>query len=109
MPDWSIKIVPVTPSNPAGPAQFNPSPQPCLVSDNISWNNQTDEEHQPWPLGSDGQPAATGWGVNMIPAGQSSNPSFSVPASPTGIVKYCCKKHQTELGQLEVLINPPTS
>ena len=110
MPDWSIKITPVSASNPNGPAQFSPASQQCLGSDNISWNNQTGITHQPWPLGTDGKPAATGWGVNPVPAGESSNPAYSV-ATPTANtnVKYCCYIHPEEIGTLEVLLAPPTS
>jgi hypothetical protein len=109
MPDWSIKIVSVSAANPKGPAKFQPATQECLGSDNISWNNQTGITHQPWPLGPDGQPAAKGWGVKPVPAGESSNPAYSVP-TPTKntIVKYCCKKHPTETGKLRVLVAPPT-
>ena len=112
MPDWSIKITPVSPSNPTGPAQFDPATQQCLGSDNISWNNQTGLTHQPWPLGSNGQPAATGWGVDPVPAGASSNPAYSVD-TPTAntTVKYCCKIHPdvpSEVGTLDILLAPPT-
>ena len=109
MPDWLIKIVSVTPTNMDDPtAAFLPTTQQCLSGDNITWKNQTDDEHQPWPLGPDGKPAATGWGVNPVAPGTSSNPTYSVATSPKGIVKYCCKKHTSEVGELDVLTAPPT-
>ncbi|HUP63144.1 MAG TPA: hypothetical protein VNA69_22325 [Thermoanaerobaculia bacterium] len=116
MPDWSIKITLIpSPSTPSeGPTTgFVPSPQQVLVDDLISWNNQTNGEHQPWPLDSNGKPAATGWGVNPVPKDASSNPAYNVASSPTGIVKYGCKLHldsegkAIEVGELEVLTQPP--
>ena len=111
MPDWLINSVSITPANPGDPAaKFDPSPQQVLEADNITWSNRTGETHQPVPS----DPNATPWGVNPIPPEQSSNPTYSVAApqsggSPVyGIVEYHCQNHPKEIGQLNILQNPPT-
>jgi hypothetical protein len=62
MPDWSIKIIPG--ANPWDPAVFavdrnGVAPGAPLVAganDLVSWNNTTDDEHQPWPAKADYSP-----------------------------------------------------
>jgi|SRR5947209_12738399 len=112
MPDWLIEIVPVTPTDPNGPtAAFKPATQDVLAGDNITWTNKTNHPHQPVPL----NPATPAWGVNSCPAGQSSNPTYSVKApvdsggNPIyGPVTYQCKDHPKEVGTLNILKVPPT-
>lgn len=112
MPDWLIKIVSVTPTNPGDPtAAFDPATQDVLAGDNVTWNNKTDSEHQPVPL----NPPTPAWGVNAVPAGQSSNPTYSVKAPLDGTnkpiygpVTYQCKNHPKEVGTLNILKVPPT-
>ena len=115
MPDWLIKIVSV-PKDPektdAPTAKFDPSSQMVLASDNITWSNQTDDPHQPVPL----DPTAPAWGVDEVPAHQSSNPTYSVvaPVDPTtkkpvyAPVSYYCKNHPKEIGELNIVATPPT-
>jgi plastocyanin len=111
MPDWLINIVSVTPVNPGDPtAAFSPSTQQVLEADNITWSNRTDDVHQ--PVCSD--TTVTPWGVDPVPAGESSNPTYSVVApqsggSPVyGLLTYHCQNHPGEIGQLDILANPPT-
>jgi len=111
MPDWLINIVSVTPANPGDPtAKFDPSPQTCLQGDNITWSNRTDDPHTPVPS----DPAAAPWGVDQIPAGESSNPTYSVLAPQSGgqpvygIVKYQSKEHPEVIGELNIVAVPPT-
>jgi hypothetical protein len=62
VPDWSIRIVPVNPSHPAGPAEFEPQgespgrPLEAWVGDTVTWNNTTDAAHWPWPTDADYKP-----------------------------------------------------
>ncbi|MEA2336526.1 MAG: hypothetical protein QOE82_533 [Thermoanaerobaculia bacterium] len=113
MPDWLINIVSVTkdPNNPDAPAaKFDPSPQLCLQADNITWSNRTDDPHTPVPS----DPTAPAWGVNEIPGHESSNPTYTVLAPVSGgnpvygIVTYHCQNHPDEIGQLNIVQNPPT-
>ena len=126
MPDWSIKIVPVDPTKPAGSAQFVPQtapvgqPQATWDGDTVSWNNTTDAAHQPWPTDSnyDPQPAKPGDNNYMsddIPARGSSRPAFAInlPTNvPTPyILYYYCKDHPddpNERGTISI-IPVPTS
>ena len=112
MPDWLIEIVSVTPANPGDPtAAFNPATQDVLQWDNITWKNSTKGEHQPVPL----NPPTPAWGVDPVPAGESSNPTYSVKAPVDGNnkpiygpVTYKCAKHENEVGTLNILSAPPT-
>jgi plastocyanin len=122
MPDWSIKIIGEEHfdfGKHSSNMQFSPFRQQVLVDDLISWNNQTEAQHQPWPLDAGGKPINLGsmvnpWGVNPVPGGASSNPAYNVASSPTGIVKYGCALHLNEdktareVGELEVLTQAPT-
>ncbi|HEY2094017.1 MAG TPA: hypothetical protein VGJ81_19250 [Thermoanaerobaculia bacterium] len=116
MPDWSIKIVP---SSTGDGAAFLPDlqgkkpgdPLETLADDLVTWNNTTEDEHQPWPADDtytalpNDQVLPRG-GPNylsdIIPAGGSSRPSYDVaqPAGPdpdnpppTWTVYYICALH----------------
>jgi hypothetical protein len=111
MPDWLINIVsvPKDPTNPDAPtAKFDPSPQQCLQADNITWSNRTGDPHTPVPS----DPAAVPWGVNQIPAGESSNPTYSVLAPVSGgnpvygIVKYHSLEQPDVIGELNIVAVP---
>lgn len=51
MPSWSIEIV-----EKDGVTSFNPKNQDALQEDLISWNNTTNQRHQPWLLDAIGNP-----------------------------------------------------
>jgi plastocyanin len=51
MPDWSIRIVVENNQTKFDPKQLNAS-----LDDLVSWNNTTEECHQPWMLDANGQP-----------------------------------------------------
>jgi hypothetical protein len=111
MPDWSIKIVQ---SSSGDGAEFIPDlkgktagdPLDCMVDDLVTWNNTTEEEHQPWPADDtytalpNDQVLPRG-GPNylsdIIPAGGSSRPSYDVAqpaaAPTTWTVYYICALH----------------
>ena len=127
MPDWSIRIVPVDPSKPAGSAQFvpqnAPAGQPLATWDGdlVTWNNTTDAAHWPWPTDSSYnplpvQPGTTAYMSDNIAARQGSRPTYSInlpsPPPPTPyIVYYYCKDHPddpNERGTISI-IQPPTS
>lgn len=131
MPDWSIKIVP---SQSGSGAAFQPDlqgynpgdPLPAQQDDLVSWNNTTDDEHQPWPTDSNYNPLSEAdvlprGGPNYlsdpIPGGDSSRPAYNVtqpsstPAPDTWIVYYYCKLHpdiESERGTIAA-IAPPTT
>ena len=127
MPDWSIKIVP---ASSGGGAAFQPDiqgynqgdPAPAQQDDLVTWNNTTDDTHQPWPTDSNYNPLSDAdvlprgsatYLSDPIPAGKSSRPSYDV-AQPDGspqtwIVYYFCKLHptiDTERGSIEATIPP---
>lgn len=111
MPDWSIKIVP---GSSGEGAEFVPDlkgksagdPLECMADDLVTWNNTTQDEHQPWPADAaynalpNDQVLPRG-GPNylsdIIPAGGSSRPSYDVaqPASAPAqwTVYYICALH----------------
>ena len=103
MPDFSIKIVPVDPSNPAGPARFKPQdgqpgqPQEVWVDSNVTWNNDTDAVHQPWPTDTNYKPydkverTDPAYMSDEIPARQGSRPTFNVGTKIT-LLHYYCRK-----------------
>ena len=116
MPDWSIKIVPTT----GGGAEFVPDlkgkkagdPLQCMADDLVTWNNTTEEQHQPWPADATytalpNDKVLPRGGPNylsdIIPAGGSSRPSYDV-AQPAAVppattspnqwtVYYICALH----------------
>ena len=123
MPDWSIRIVPVNPSDPKGPAAFVPqdagSGQPLEAwdGDTVTWNNTTGTDHQPWPTDANYQPLNVTRGQQAymsddIPAGQSSRPTYPVnlgTATPPLLVHYYCAQHpneQSERGIIRVIAIP---
>jgi hypothetical protein len=116
--DWSITITPN--SNPGGPASYTPDvmgakagdPLQTGNADIVSWNNRTPDEHQPWPLGSDGKPLSEAdaksqnlYLSDVIAAWQSSSPGYVTAAvanpNPTTI-EYTCTFHPDEYGSIEV-------
>jgi plastocyanin len=103
MPDWQIKI------NDGSP-RFDPQTRKAMPSDNLYWTNNTDQDHQPYPVDSSGQPAPEpGWNVPPIPPNESS-PALPVPTPPAGVttLNYICKLHPSEKGAIEVITSAPT-
>src|SRR5437763_2386969 len=66
MADWSIKIVPAASG---GGAAFQPDLQgykpgqalPAQQDDLVTWNNTTNEAHQPWQTDSNYEPLSDAW------------------------------------------------
>ena len=120
MPDWTVKIVPSS----AGGAKFSPSAQQAQQDDLVSWNNTTNETHQPWPTDDEYNPLDVArdspqYLSDPIPAGRSSRPSYDV-AQPSGTpatwtIYYYCATHpdrDIERGQILAQQTPtslPTS
>jgi hypothetical protein len=116
---WSIKIV--EGENPGDPAEFVPQLQPggpqgllAQLNDLVSWNNKTDEVHEPWPtddkfkpltmkqIGPSGSP---NYMSDEINPGKSSRPSWRVvqPVLENGhTIYYCCKLHKRERGIITI-------
>ncbi len=123
MPDWSIRIVPVNASDPAGPAAFSPQdggpgqPLEAWDGDTVTWNNTTGDHHWPWPTDANYQPLSvapgqTAYMTDDIAAGQGSRPIYSVnlgSATPPLLVHYYCKDHpnrESERGIIRVIAGP---
>ena len=113
---WSIKIV-------AGPdpnslAEFVPQlqeggPDGLLAStgDAVTWNNATDDAHQPWPVDNEGNPlpedkiqpprgqANSIYLSDEIPPHHASRPTYLCVAPAVGNqIFYCCRLHPHERG-----------
>ena len=54
MPDWSVRIVRNGTTTSA--TSFDPTNLNAMQDDLVSWNNTTEEEHQPWLLDASGTP-----------------------------------------------------
>lgn len=128
MPDWSIKIV--AGEHPEDPATFEvdrpdvPPGNPLVAgpNDTVSWNNTTDDTHQPWPaaLPQPGQPGVPLPDNQVLPRGSQYYLSDPIPQNsasrPTWIVTkttpvpppagqpltlyYCCLLHPEEQGEI---------
>jgi hypothetical protein len=113
MPDWSIRIV----ASQSG-TSFIPDlhgaqagdPLQASQDDLVTWNNTTNEEHQPWPTDAEYNPypddqvqrGTASYLSDVIPAGDSSRPSYDVvqpsnPAPSTWTIHYFCKLHPSAL------------
>lgn len=85
--------------NPDGTTSFSPSPQKVLFNGLAFWNNQTKENHQPWPTDSNYNPQPTPW-FPPVPPGETSGdyaapqaPPPPAPPPPPQTVYYFCKLH----------------
>ena len=129
MADWSIKIIPAASGRGAA---FQPDlqgygpgdPLPAQEDDLVTWNNTTEDEHQPWPTDSNYSPLSEAvvlprGGPNYlsdpIPAGNSSTPAYDVaqpnttPPPDSWTVYYYCKLHPmitSERGTIEATVPP---
>ena len=70
-------------------------PLGALGGDLITWNNTTNNAHQPEGTNP------TSYLTEQIPAGQVSDPIYKAPAGPTTIT-YACKLHPQEQGSIVV-------
>lgn len=119
MPDWSVKIV-ITKS---GETEFIPDfpnaqqgqPLEAEQSDLVSWNNETNDAHQPWETYPDYTPTSTSNLMGSVPAGQPSD-NYSCeqpPGSPNNwTLYYCCATHPNnplERGSITVTALPDIS
>lgn len=104
---WSIKIVPGETCASFVPDVYVPpgaatSALRAQAGDQVSWNNQTADEHQPWLADDQFKPvegnanALTG----VIGPWDSSSPGYLVPAAT---INYCCILHPDEHGTIEVV------
>lgn len=105
---WSVTINP----GPPGKASFDPDTygakpgDPLRVGNNdqVCWNNQTKEVHQPWPANSSFQPANSASGlVEPIPSNKSSDGYVVTNATVGQTIYYICKFHNEEHGIIEVV------
>jgi plastocyanin len=108
--DWSINIVP---ASSGGGAAFVPDlhgshagdPLQAQQDDLVTWNNTTDDDHQPWQTDSTYTPKAQSNLSALIPAGQSSDsydcaqPNASGPAPQTWTVYYYCSRHPDNVNE----------
>jgi hypothetical protein len=125
MPDWSMKIVagdgPVATFVADRPDVEPGAPLPAGKDDLVTWNNMTEDTHQPWPANPDFTPLPVSsvtreskyYLSDPILPGGSSRPSWKVPdtAPPPGTkaypppgnvctLFYCCLLHPKEQGRI---------
>jgi hypothetical protein len=114
----SIKIVQLN-----GTVEFQPDDppgdpgQPLGVDrgESVTWNNETDRSHWPWPIDAQGNllsaADAKAFGFHLsrnIPKGgvsspeYNSNPQFSPPLLPPPTITYVCRHHRKERGSIVV-------
>lgn len=128
MPDWSIKIVQTASGATFVPDLYGAKPGDPLQAqqdDLVTWNNTTDDPHQPWPSDASYNPlpdsqvlprGGPNYLSDVIPAQGSSRPSYDVaqPAGPpkpsTWTVYYCCKLHPKAVSERGTIVGtvPPT-
>ena len=124
MADWSVKIVEidgVVAFVPDFPNANQGDPLQAQQDDLVSWNNTTDNVHQPWETDAHYNPKTSSNLSDTIPPGQPSNwydckqpkPSGNPPPQPprTWTIYYYCSQHpsnQKERGTIEVAV-PPAS
>ncbi len=91
--------------NSDGSTTFSPSSQKALFGDLVFWNNQTKENHWPWPADSNYNPQAIGWFPAPVPPGETSGDYATPPAVPSPppqppqTIYYCCKLHPQRTGE----------
>jgi hypothetical protein len=131
MPDWSIKIVQAGSGAAFVPDLYGAKPGDPLQTqqdDLVTWNNTTDDPHQPWPTDANYQPfpdsdvprGSAKYLSDVIPPQGSSRPSYDVaqpspvPPSTTGpstwTVFYYCKNHPDITSERGTIVGtvPPT-
>lgn len=105
---WSIKIVPgselasFVPDVYIPPGTDSSGALRAQAGDEVSWNNQTSEEHQPWLADAEFKPVKgdTNALTGLITPWDSSTPGYLVPAAT---IHYCCALHPDEHGTIEVV------
>jgi plastocyanin len=117
MADWTVKIVEIN-----GVAAFvtdfpdseQGDPLQAMQGDLVSWNNTTDNVHQPWETDPNYNPKTSSTLSGVLPPGQPSNwYNCSQPTTKprTWTVYYYCSQHpsnQQERGTIELAV-PPVS
>jgi plastocyanin len=116
MADWLINIV----TGASGDAEFvvafpgatQGQPLEADQDDEVTWSNETDDEHQPWQTDQNYNPVAASDLSDPIPAGQPSDNYACVQPSgnpPQWTVYYYCKLHPNnakERGSIQVAALP---
>lgn len=107
--DWSIKIR----GTPGQTAQFIPQggnagdALPVKINDIVSWGNDSEETHQPWPTDSQHNLLPAPPTPNLsdpIPPQQSSSPAWVVKETAGTTLFYRCKTHpdRPEFGTIKI-------
>ena len=117
LPDGTVAFQPDQPHSQPG------QPLGVLVGDNVTWNNQTNEVHRPWPTDAQGrllsEADAVAFGFYLsddVPPDRPSRPIYNVnpqfspprtglPDTPPPTITYVCRHHQGEGGS--IVVNNP--
>lgn len=100
---WSITIVSgssyasFVPDVYCPPDKTPPTALQAQAGDNVSWNNQTKQEHEIWQTGGDRI-------TQQIDPGQSSTPAYVVGGTAPTTVEYYCSIHPEEKGTIDVIV-----
>lgn len=101
---WSVKILP---GGGFVPDVYSADgvPPACLLAENgdlVSWNNQTNQEHQLVETNEQGQTTGVDPMTDIISPWQSSYPGYVIQVKGPATVYYRCAFHEDECGTIEV-------
>ncbi len=103
MSAWSVMIVAGSPYAKFVPDAFSQSGAlRAAAGDLVSWNNQTDDVHQPYATDASFKPTGPALSDPVGPW-TSSSPGYVIAANAKGTtIYYACAYHPAEQGTLEV-------
>src|SRR2546421_409944 len=109
MADWSVKIVEideVAAFVPDFPNAKQGDPLQAQQDDLVSWNNTTDNVHQPWETDSQYNPKTSSDLSDVIEPGGTSQ---TYEVSQTGTIYYYCSQHPSDVSERGTIVVPPPS
>lgn len=113
---WSIKIIPGEQYAQFVPDVYVPPDTPetsalqAQIGDQVSWNNQTSEEHRIWLTNAEYEPQSVI--TDPIEPWKSSYPGYvtqqadvtpPVPPDTAQVIYYYCSVHNEEHGQIDIV------
>jgi hypothetical protein len=107
---WSITIKDEDGTLQLVPDVFDADPTKGLQAQNgdlVSWNNQTEVEHQPWPADSNYNPIANPTDAQKlsdpIPGWDSSTPEYLIQTAAPATIYYILKDQPSVHGTIDIV------